>query len=324
MDNLKVEQIKEETTLLLAFKIMDYPYDIVILTDNRYLKDSKTNTYNHNVFYEDFLVQQALSKIGLKTLRLSWDDSNFRWSSTKAILFRTTWDYFERFAEFSKWLENVSKQTLLLNSEAIIRWNIDKHYLKDLKENGINVTETYFLERYSKQTLNELHNLLDWKDMVLKPCVSGAAWHTYKLNSINLEAHEVILSELLNQEAMMLQPFQHNIVLQGEISMMVFNGKFTHAILKKAKPGDFRVQDNFGGTVHHYSPTHEEIIFSEKAVKACPELPIYARVDIFTDNNGNIALSELELFEPELWFRYYFEAANVLAKAIKLKLTHEN
>ena len=103
--------------------------------------------------------------------------------------------------------------------------------------------------------------------------------------------------------------------------MMVFNGKFTHAILKKAKAGDFRVQDDFGGSVSDYSPTNEEITFAENTVKACPELPIYARVDIFTDNNTKIALSELELIEPELWFRHHPEAATVLAEAIKLKLT---
>ena len=45
--------------------------------------------------------------------------------------------------------------------------------------------------------------------------------------------------------------------------------------------------------------------------------PIYARVDIFKDNNGKWALAELEIFEPELWFRLKPEAANVLARTIK-------
>lgn len=301
---------------------MAHQYDIIILTDRRYLKDSKTDGYTHNVFYEDFLVQQALTRLGLKTLRLAWDDPKFDWSSAKALLFRTTWDYFDRFDEFSEWLEHVSEQTMLLNSERIIRWNIDKHYLIDLRDEGINIPGTYFIEQHSKYTLREICDRPGWNDMILKPCVSGAARHTYRLNLYNLEAHEDILRTLLKKESMMLQPFQHRIVSDGEISMMVFGGVFTHAILKKAKPGDFRVQDDFGGSVHDYSPTKEEIQFSENAVKACPELPIYARVDIFTDNNGNTALSELELIEPELWFRYYPEAANVMAKAIKEKLTH--
>lgn len=294
--------------------------DIVILTDKRYLEDSKTDAYKHNVFYEDFLMQDALNKQGLKTLRLAWDDDNFNWSKTKAVLFRTTWDYFDRFNEFSKWLTEVSKQTTLFNSEKIIRWNIDKHYLQDLEKNGVHIAKTYFIEQGSKTTLQELHMQLNWKETVLKPCISGAARHTYKLNESSISDYESIFTHLIANESMMLQPFQHKIVSEGEISMMVFNGQFTHAILKKAKSGDFRVQDDFGGTVHDYKPTLAEISFAENAVKACPELPIYARVDIFTDNDGQIALSELELIEPELWFRHFPEAANVLAKSLKTQI----
>ncbi|MDG5491272.1 RimK family alpha-L-glutamate ligase [Psychroserpens sp. SPM9] len=299
---------------------MNTQYDVVILTDSRYLNDSKTDAYKHNVYYEDRLVYHALEQIGLKTLRLAWDDQFFNWSSTKAVLFRTTWDYFDRFNEFSEWLEMVSQQTLLLNSEAIIRWNIDKHYLLDLQNKGIHIAESHFIEQGAKVTLEQLHHILNWDETVLKPCISGAARHTYKLNLENLNTYEPIFQELIQEEAMMLQPFQHNIVAKGEISMMVFNGTFTHAILKTAKTGDFRVQDDFGGSIQDYTPTAHEITFAEAAVLACIELPIYARVDIFEDNNGHIALSELELIEPELWFRYHKEAALYLAKGVKSKL----
>lgn len=299
-------------------------YDCVILTEQRYLNDSKTDAYKHNVYFEDRLVYHALEELGLKTLRLAWDDMFFDWSTTKSILFRTTWDYFDRFDEFSEWLEKVSKQTKLLNSESLIRWNIDKHYLLDLEKNGVHIAESHFIEQHAKVTLEQLHDILNWKETVLKPCISGAARHTYKLNLENLHEHETIFQELITNEAMMLQPFQNNIVGKGEISMMVFNGQFSHAILKKAKAGDFRVQDDFGGSVHDYAPTDEEIEFAESCVNACKELPIYARVDIFEDNNANIALSELELIEPELWFRHHPEAAKILAKAIKDTLDNEH
>ena len=295
-------------------------FDVVILTDSRYLKDS-TDPYKHNVYYEDRLVYHALEQVGLRTLRLAWDDVFFDWLTTKSILFRTTWDYFDRFDEFSNWLERVSRQTTLLNSEALIRWNIDKHYLQDLESKDIHIAESHFIEQGASVKLTQLHDILNWKETVLKPCISGAARHTYKLHLNNLSEHESIFQDLIAKEAMMLQPFQHNIVSKGEVSMMVFNGTFTHAILKKAKEGDFRVQDDFGGTVHDYNPTEDEISFAEAAVKACPELPIYARVDIFEDNDGNIALSELELIEPELWFRNYKPAALALAKGVKERLT---
>ena len=80
------------------------------------------------------------------------------------------------------------------------------------------------------------------------------------------------------------------------------------------------VQDDFGGSVKMYSPTDEEIIFAENTAKACVELPIYSRVDIFTDNDKKIALSELELIEPELWFRFFPQAAKTLASDIKNRL----
>lgn len=299
---------------------MNYVYDIVILTERRYTNENFKDQNANSVYKEDQLVQDALDNYGLKTLRISWDDAFFDWSTTKYIIFRSTWDYFNRFPEFSKWLSKVTKKTTLLNSEDIIRWNIDKHYLLDLQKKGIHIAKTHFIETGTNTTLAKLHLDLGWKETILKPCISGTARHTYKLNNNNLEEHEVIFKELIDKEAMMLQPFQNNIVEKGEISMMVFNGKYTHAVLKTAKKGDFRVQSEFGGSVKIHTPTKEEIKFAENTVKACKELPIYARVDIFTDNEDQIALSELELIEPELWFRFFPQAANILANIIKDKL----
>jgi len=295
-------------------------YDVIILTQKEYINPLQKDEYIQNVLFEDELVQNALEYHNLKVKRLAWDDPDFNWSTTKYVLFRATWDYYHRFSEFSQWLTQISNQTTLLNSEAIIRWNIDKHYLFDLHRNGIHVAETYFIEQGASTTLKALHHQLGWKETVLKPCISGGARHTYKLNPENLKSHESIFKELITKEAMMLQPFQYNIIEKGEVSMMVFNGEFTHAILKIAKTGDFRVQDDFGGTVHNYSPTKKEIDYAENCVKTCSELPMYARVDIFEDNDGKIALAELELIEPELWFRNYPEAAHVLANAINKKI----
>jgi hypothetical protein len=97
---------------------------------------------------------------------------------------------------------------------------------------------------------------------------------------------------------------------------MLFGGTFTHAILKKAKAGDFRVQDDFGGTVHSYDPSPAEIAWAEQVVALCDPLPVYARVDAIWDKKQEPALAELELIEPELWFRYHPEAAEKLADAL--------
>ena len=291
--------------------------DVVILTDQNNLSQFNENGKSQYGYIEDSILKEALQDQGFKVLRLPWNDTSFDWSTTKSIIFRSTWDYFYHFSEFSIWLKKVSKQTHLINSKNSIHWNIDKHYLLDLQNKGVHIAKSHFIEQNSLTTLKQLHEELGWKETVLKPCISGTARHTYKLHSDNLQDYEVIFKELIKNEAMMLQPFQYSIVEKGEVSMVLFDGQFTHAVLKVAKKGDFRVQDDFGGTVHEYNPTEAEIAFAEHAVKACSTMPSYARVDAVWNDEDQLSISELELIEPELWFRNKPESANELAKYIK-------
>ena len=293
-------------------------YDISILTDPRYIdpKQEDINWYVQNILDEDNMVKVALESKGLKVNRINWDDPNYNWSDTAYALFRTTWDYFDRFSEFSIWLKEVSQKTKLINPMNTILWNLDKHYLLDLKNKGINIPPGVFIEKGDKRSLSSLFNELGWDEVILKPAVSGAGRHTYRLNKNNILKHEDIFNTLIKDEAMLIQEYQHSITEKGEVAFMVFGGKFSHAILKKAKQGDFRVQDDFGGTVHDYNPSEKEIQFAEKVVKTCKPMPLYARVDIMWDNNNNICVSELELIEPELWFRKCETAADQLAEAI--------
>ncbi len=296
---------------------LNKPIDIVILTEQRYVNPSVQNEYVKNVLTEDTLVLNALIQEGLTVKRLSWDDPNFDWCTTEFVLFRTTWDYFDRFNEFSVWLNMVSKKTKLLNTSNIIHWNIDKHYLRDLSLKGIRTIPTEYIPQHSSYSMSHILQNNNWSEAILKPCISGGAYRTFRINQKNLEVVEQEFKHIIKEQDMMLQPFQQNILQQGEISLVVIDGKFTHAVLKKAKSGDYRVQDDYGGTVHHYTPTAEEIAFAEKTIMACPEKPIYARVDLVKDNQGETALIELELIEPELWFRKNTKASNQLAQAIK-------
>lgn len=291
--------------------------DIVIVTQKEYIAPKATNEYINNVLLEDKILQEALEAEGLSTKRVAWDDPSFNWESTTYILFRAIWDYFERFEEFERWLHDVKEKTTLLNATEIIYWNIDKHYLKDLQEKEVHVAPTRFIAINETITLKELFKETGWETAVLKPCISGAGMDTYKIKATEAEVFEATFQKLIKEKTMMLQPFLKSIQEKGEISLMVMDGQFTHAILKKAKAGEFRVQDDHGGTVHHYTPTQEEIIFAEKAVAACEHFPIYARVDIIEDNHQKLSIAELELVEPELWFRFNNNAANVLAKGIK-------
>ncbi len=291
-------------------------YDVVILTQKKFFKPKNPDWYTKQVLKEDNLVEEAIKKKGIKVIRTYWDNPDFDFSEAKITIFRTIWDYFHRFDEFSKWLEATKNKTRFINSAETIYWNIDKHYLQDLSEKGINIPNTYFIKKGDKRTLSEIFKKCNWKDAVLKPAISGAGRHTYKISSKNLVSYEHIFSELIKNEDLMLQEFQYNIYEKGELAFILFNGKFSHSILKKGKKGEFKVQDDFGGTVHKYIATKEEIIFAEKVVSICTPLPVYARVDIISDNNKKPAIGELELIEPELWFRFHNPAADLFADAV--------
>lgn len=291
-------------------------FDITILTDSRFVNPVNIDENIRQVLIEDNFAKEALERKGLKVARTNWDNPYFDWTDTRYAIFKTTWDYFNRFDEFSKWLQETSLKTNFINPIETILWNIDKHYLLDLKELGINIPETIFMECGDKRSLKSLFTESGWKDCVLKPVVSGAGRHTYKINAENLSEYDTIYNELIQNESMMMQEFQHKVLSEGEITFVVFGGKFSHAILKKARAGEFRVQDDFGGTVHDYDASKEEIEFAEMVVSKCKPLPVYGRVDVIKDNKGKFAVSELELIEPELWFRNKPESADMYAEAI--------
>ncbi|WP_293765586.1 hypothetical protein [uncultured Aquitalea sp.] len=295
-------------------------FDVVVLTDRRLLELEHGDWYSQQVHKEDGLVLNALAARGLKVCRKAWDDSEFDWRQAGALLFRTTWDYFERYPEFAPWLSAASQATRLFNSAGLIRWNIDKHYLGELAQKGINTVTTHYIEKHDPRTLRQVLEQNGIEDAILKPAISGSARHTYRVSPNNAAELECIFAKLVQQEAMMVQPFQHQVLVQGEISLMVLDGKVSHAIRKTPKHGDFRVQDDHGGSVHEHRASDEETRFAEAAVAAVPHDVLYARVDMVRDNHAQLAIMELEMIEPELFFRFHPEAAEQLADGICRRL----
>ena len=290
--------------------------DITLLTCRAYYKPDNVTPYIQNILLEQELLKSAFEAQGLKVDITYWDNPTYEWQETKSVLFRTIWDYFERFDEFWECLEQVKTKTRLINSYELIKWNIDKHYLKDISSWGIETVPTYFADKGCNMKLHEIAKRNQWKDLVIKPAISASAFKTYKILANEIQVNEKLFNSLVQERNMLVQPYFETITQLGEASLMVFDGKFTHAILKKAQPGDFRVQDDFGGTVHNYIPTKAEINFAEKVFETCKTKPVYGRVDIVWDNDKNFYLSELEIIEPELWIRNYPKCAERIAEAV--------
>lgn len=292
--------------------------DIALLTDHRYVASvaAPDDWYLGNILADDGLLQAELASRGLTSARVDWADPAVDWPAFRCAVFRTTWDYFERLDEFRAWLAVVAVRTRLCNDLETVAWNIDKHYLADLERRGVPVVPSRFIERGTTTPLGELLATAGWQEAVIKPCVSGAARHTYRVSPDSAARIDAIVRPLLAVESFLLQPFLSDVVATGEDTLVVIDGQCTHALRKRAKPGDFRVQDDHGGTVHECRPSAVQVELAEAAMAACPRRPAYGRVDMVRDLEGRHVVMELELVEPELWLRRHPPAAAVLAAAI--------
>jgi glutathione synthase/RimK-type ligase-like ATP-grasp enzyme len=294
----------------------EFLYDVCLITERRYLQRQPQNLYISNIFEDEDLLRNALENKGVSCVRVSRDDPDFDWSSVKIALFRTTWDYFERLDEFMNWLEATRKLTRFINPEELILWNLDKAYLWDLAAKGVSIPPGMYFQKQSTIDLIRICESSKWEEFIIKPAISGTARHTYHFSKTNYSEILPVFESLLEQESMILQEFQSSVLQEGELSLVMLEGKFSHAVRKRAKAGDFRVQDDFGGSLHEYEPDQEEITIAEKAINACPVLPVYARVDLIRDKENCLCVSELELIEPELWFRRHPSAAERMAEQI--------
>ena len=294
--------------------------DVLILTEERYRDPDPADWYQAQIAREEGLLAEALAARGLAAARRPWSDPTVDWRRCRSALFRSTWDYFDRFVEFSPWLERVSACTRLFNHAGLIRWNIDKRYLGELAEKGVAIVPTRFVERGEAAPLADVMDARGWAEAVFKPVVSGAARLTHRVRRERLGEHEALFARCVAAEAMMVQAFEPAILDEGELSLVVIAGRTTHAVRKTPRAGDFRVQDDHGGSVQPHQASAAERAFAEAAVAACPSPPLYARVDMVRGADGDLRLMELELVEPELFFRFHPPAAQALAAAIATAL----
>ena len=287
---------------------------IVILTEDRYEDPCEKNWYSQNIILEDSLLQKALVNLGFIVYRSSWSSKTFNWESVDFAIFRSTWDYFERLDEFLNWVRFYSKNIKFINDIDLVLWNLDKKYLQSFPKK--NIVPSLFLKLNENTSLETIFKQTNWKEIVIKPSISASAWNTHRISKNKSKDFNLIFNKLKKEHRMIVQEFQSNVLSIGEVSIMVFGGVFPHAVLKKAKENDYRVQDDFGGSVSVYKPSKAEIEFAEKIINLCPKKPIYARVDILFDKYKNPILSELEVIEPELWFRMNIGSAKLLAEKI--------
>ncbi len=260
----------------------------------------------------------SLQRLGIEPVPCIWNDPAVDWPRFDAVLIRATWDYFQKFAEFKDWLDRVTVP--LINNAALLRWNCDKGYLPELARHGVEIVPTLVT---TAEDLTSTLATLDGREVVVKPTVSGGGWHTIR-GVVGEAEFEKAARQLPRELDYLVQPFVPAVVNDGEWSLLFFDGEYSHSILKRAAPGDYRVQGTFGGSTEALEPGGSILAAAHRALTATAELGhgdhAYARVDgVVVD--GRFLLMELEMIEPLLFLADRPDAAERFAANLLRRLS---
>ncbi|MCS4436744.1 ATP-grasp domain-containing protein [Aquiflexum gelatinilyticum] len=250
---------------------------------------------------EDKILEVILKELGIDFSFEVWSDTSVDWIKYTHLLMKSPWDYFDRYAEFLDWCHRIkSLGIIMVNDIDTVIQNSDKRYLKGIEDRGFSIVPTIFNSKNHIPDLNACFDTFKTEQIVIKPTVSGGAKNTMKIEKDNWQVKQEEIQNLLASEDFMLQPFIREVAEVGEYSYLFFNGKFSHAVLKSAKSGEFRVQHFFGGQIHTFDPSLIELVYIQKIIDEFAADTMYARVDGVWIK-GVFYLMELELIEPYLF-----------------------
>ena len=237
-----------------------------------------------------------------------WSDPLVDWQAYDGLLFRSVWDYHLRAGAFNNWLSRIEQlQIKTLNPVAIIRQNQHKFYLRYLQSKGVEIIPTVFIDRTDRLDLSVI-NALNWQQAVIKPAVSASSYLTTLFAGKDWQKLQTEYSPVAKQRDLLLQPYMPEIIETGELSLVFFNRTYSHAVIKRAPQGDFRVQAELGGRHEVYKPQASVIETAENILSLIEGPMLYARVDGLL-KHGRFLLMELEMLEPDLYFDAHSEAS---------------
>jgi hypothetical protein len=262
----------------------------------------------------DALLRAALDTRGVDVEVAPWDDIPHALPADTCVCLRATWDYHHRPAEFEAWIRGfLPLGETLQNPAETVLWNMDKRYLRELEAAGVRIPLTRWFEPGERADVRSFLQASGQSTGVIKPRISATAFGTHLVD--REWAPGVAESDELGRAGCLLQAFVPEVQSKGEWSLIYIDGRFSHAVLKRAARGEFRVQMDFGGTHELVTPSPVVRAFGDAVLDTTRQRWIYARVDLVEAEPGP-TLMELELIEPELFLTSAPGAADVLAAAL--------
>jgi hypothetical protein len=259
-------------------------------------------------------IVDALREIGVEAAPLIWSDPFAAWERAKCVVVQSTWDSHLRPAEFLAWTERVEAATQLRNPARVLKWNLHKRYLRELEARGVRITPTAWLERGTTVDLAAMMREREWTRVVIKPAVSAGANETHVIDEREAHVGQAHVQRLVQAHDLMIQPYLKAFESEGERAYIFFNGEFSHAVQRpptlKSAARAFREERAFDPA------DRAELDFAHEVIAALDVPPLYARVDVATNNDGIVRLQELELVEPSLFTSLAPGASARFARAI--------
>lgn len=253
--------------------------------------ERRPDAFEHDQMME--CLGTAFAAHGATIEAVAWDDDNAHWRRFDAVLIGSAWDYQDNLESFLDRLNAIESQTRLFNDGATVRWNCRKTYLKDLAERGARIVPTVWLDRPTDADVAQAFDALGSDDLVIKRQVGANAEGQFRL-----KRDDPVPSM---PEPMMAQPFLPAIQSEGEMSLVFIDGAFSHALIKSAATGEYRIQSSYGGREERCAPDAGDIAAATSILETLDETPLYARVDMVRGAAGEMLLMELELVEPFLY-----------------------
>ena len=268
---------------------------------------------------DDEPLAAALRARGVDVTPMPWTEIDpYAVLDVPPVLLRSTWDYHRVPTMFQAWLQSLEESgRTVWNDAHVARGNVDKVYLRQFEAYGVAIPGTAWLEHVDNAAIAHVLADRNWERAVLKPRIAATAYGTH-LVSPGTACSSADLAPSRATGAL-LQQFVPEIEDRGELSFVYLDATFSHAVSKRAKPGDFRVQKDFGGSVEAITPSPGLLAFTDRVMSYVTAPTLYARVDIVETMHGPV-LMELELIEPELYFTIVPSAADTLASAVLRRL----
>lgn len=266
---------------------------------------------------DDHPLRDALRSRGATVHAVRWDDPAADWHSYDAAVLRSPWDYVPRRDEFVAWAHATPR---LLNPAAVVEWNTDKRYLRELADAPVIPTD--FVEPGETWTPPSAG---EW---VVKPAISAGSQDTgrYALPAQSTLASAHVTRLTTAGRTAMIQPYLSAVDTTGETALLFFADAtgtltFSHAARKgpMLTGPDEGTIDPGSEDISPRTPSPAEVDAARRVLAAIPpHLPplLYARVDLIPGPDGSPLLVELELTEPSLFLRTAPGAADRLAAAI--------